>query len=58
MPKFSISGFDLTADSTKIDYESLKNQEYKYTLTVVAVDKPDSNTPKTGITIITVQVYK
>ena len=53
---FSIDGDSLMADTSKIDYESLADQEFQYTLTILAVDTPGDGQPMTGTAIIVVKV--
>ncbi|XP_041365610.1 protocadherin Fat 4-like [Gigantopelta aegis] len=53
---FSTSGNDLLADGTQIDYEALVDQDYRFTLTVEAVDTPDTGPARTGVTLVIVQV--
>ena len=54
---FALANADLYADSSLMDYESLEDQDYRYTLTVEAVDKPDEEQSKTGVTLVIVQVH-
>ena len=54
---FAFANADLYADSSLIDYESLEDQDYRYTLTVEAVDKPDEGPARTAVAVITVQVH-
>ncbi|XP_041365606.1 cadherin-23-like [Gigantopelta aegis] len=53
---FSTSGNDLFANGTQIDYEALVDQDYRFTLTVEAVDTPDAGSARTGVTLVIVQV--
>ncbi|XP_046564845.1 cadherin-23-like [Haliotis rubra] len=55
-PKFSITGTTLYVDSSNVNYEDMVDINFKYTLTVTAIDKPTEGQPLTGITIVTVTV--
>ena len=53
---FTLNDVKFFADGSQIDYESLVNQDYRYTLTVEAVDTPDAGPAKTGVTLVVIQV--
>ncbi|XP_067654382.1 protocadherin Fat 4-like [Haliotis asinina] len=55
-PKFKMSGKQLLTSSTPLDYESLKDNDYMYTLVITAVDTPDQGEANTGTAIVKVKV--
>ncbi|XP_046555688.1 protocadherin Fat 4-like [Haliotis rubra] len=55
-PKFKMSGKQLLTSSTPLDYESLKDNDYMYTLVITAVDTPDQGEANTGTAIVKVTV--
>ena len=54
---FALANADLYVDSSLMDYESLEDQDYRYTLTVEAVDKPDDGPSRTAVALVIIQVH-
>ncbi|XP_071099221.1 protocadherin-16-like [Haliotis cracherodii] len=55
-PKFKMSGKQLLTNSYTLDFESLKDNDYMYTLVITAVDTPDQGEANTGTAIVKVTV--
>lgn len=55
-PKFKNFSNRILTTNSPIDYEMLAGQDFLYTLTVVAVDQPQTDSPKTGSATVFVTV--
>lgn len=55
-PKFKHFSNRILTTNSPIDYEMLAGQDFLYTLTVVTVDQPQTDSPKTGSATVFVTV--
>lgn len=54
--KFKMDGFDLKTSSNPVDYETLSDAKFQYSLSVQAVDLPTTEAAKTAIAVVIVTV--
>ena len=53
---FKMVGLELQTTATPIDYEALKDNDYSFTLVITGTDNPTAGAPKTGSTLVLVNV--
>ncbi|XP_041349471.1 cadherin-23-like [Gigantopelta aegis] len=53
---FKLLASDLNVDGTKIDYESMRDRDFSYTVTIEAIDYPVNGVARTGVTVIIVKI--
>ncbi|XP_048252690.1 uncharacterized protein LOC124136929 [Haliotis rufescens] len=55
-PMFEARGLSIWANSKTVDFDTMGEGDHTYTLTVLAIDRPEYGSPQTGTTMVLVQV--
>ena len=55
---FKLLATDVSVDGTKVDYETMNDRDFLYTITIEAIDYPVQGVSRTGVAVVIITVHE